>query len=72
MSTITLAAPDRAVHQRRVAALLEDIERRRQHVYFLRAGGARVAGLRDLKAELHALKDELAAAISRVDLTRGA
>jgi hypothetical protein len=50
-------------HQRRIAALLDELEQRRQRLYLLQAGGARPAGLRDLKAELHALRDELAAAV---------
>src|SRR5205823_13610441 len=50
-------------HQRRIARLLDELEQRRQRIYLLQARGARPAGLRDLKAELHAVRDELAAAV---------
>ena len=46
--------------QRRVAALLNEIAARRQRLYVLKAYGARPAGLRSLKAELTAVRDELA------------
>jgi hypothetical protein len=51
-------------HERRVAALLEELERRRQRLYVLQARGVRPAGLRDLKAELRAIRDELAAVVA--------
>ena len=54
---------ERRRHQRRITALLDELEQRRQRLYLLQAGGARPAGLRDLKAELRALRDELAAAV---------
>jgi hypothetical protein len=50
-------------HQRYVAALLDELEARRQRLYVLKAYGARAAALRDLKAELEAFRDELAAAV---------
>ena len=46
-----------------VAALLDDIASRRERLYLLQARGARPAGLRALKAELQAVKDELAAVV---------
>ena len=46
--------------QLRVAALLDEIAARRQQLYVLKAYGARPAGLRTLKAELRAVRDELA------------
>jgi hypothetical protein len=46
--------------QRRVAALLDEIAVRRQRLYVLKAYGARPAGLQALKAELRAVRDELA------------
>jgi hypothetical protein len=46
------AAARRRAHQRQIAALLEELEERRSHLYRLKARGARAAGLRDLKAEL--------------------
>ena len=54
----------RRKHQQRVAALLEQIEERRRRLYVLSVGGARAAGVRDLKAELGALRAELAAAVA--------
>jgi hypothetical protein len=53
----------RLSYQRHVAALLDEIERRRHQLLLLRANGALPAGLRDLKAELQAVRDELALAI---------
>jgi hypothetical protein len=49
----------RRTQQRRVAALLDEIGARRQRLYVLKAYGARPAGLRTLKAELVAFRDEL-------------
>jgi hypothetical protein len=46
--------------QLRVGALLDEIAARRQRLYVLKAYGARPAGLRTLKAELTAARDELA------------
>ena len=50
-------------HQRRVAALLEELEQRRRRLSIMRARGAQPAGLRDLKSELHAVREELAAVV---------
>jgi hypothetical protein len=50
----------RRTQQRRVAALLDDIAARRQRLYVLKAYGVRAAGMRPLKAELTAVRDELA------------
>ena len=46
--------------QRHVAALLDEIAARRQRLYVLKAYGVRPAGLRPLKVELTAVRDELA------------
>ena len=54
----------RRTQQRRVAALLDEIAARRQRLYVLKAYGARPAGLRTLKAELTAVRDELAEVIN--------
>ena len=54
---------ERRSHQRHIAGLLDELEQRRQRLYVLRARGAQPAGLRDLKAELQAVRDELAAAV---------
>jgi hypothetical protein len=52
-------------HQQIVATLLDGIEQRRQRVYVAQANGVRPAGMRELKAELRALRRELAAAVGR-------
>ena len=51
--------------QQRVAALLEEIRARRDRLYGLKAHGFRPAGLRPLKAELAAVRDELAEIVGR-------
>jgi hypothetical protein len=50
----------RHTQQRRVDALLDEIAARRQRLYVLKAYGVRAAGMRPLKAELTAVRDELA------------
>jgi hypothetical protein len=55
----------RREHQQYVAALLDILEERRRRLYGLKAGGAQPAGLRDLKAEVRAVRAELAAAVER-------
>jgi hypothetical protein len=50
----------RHARQRRVAALLDEIAARRQRLYVLKAYGVRKAGMRSLKDELTAVRDELA------------
>jgi hypothetical protein len=60
----------RRSHQRRVSALLDELEQRRHRLSVLRARGAQPAGLRDLKAELHAVRAELAAAVNVADRPR--
>ena len=65
---VALAQPvevsPRRNYQRHVAALLEEIERRRQQLLVYRANGALPAGLRDMKVELQAVRDELAATLA--------
>ena len=51
-------------YQRRVESLLAEIDRRRQHLYLLAAYGVTPAAVRDLKAELQGVRDELAAVIA--------
>ena len=53
----------RLSYQRHVAALLDEIEQRRRRLLLLRTNGALPAGLRDLKTELQAVRDELAATV---------
>jgi hypothetical protein len=50
---MTATVTGRREHQQQVAALLEELEDRRRQLHRLKAGGARFAGLRDLKLELH-------------------
>ena len=65
MPEMTLAVPQaRRRHQRRVAALLDELEERRRQLYILKARGVRPAGLRDLKTELREVREELAAVIA--------
>lgn len=51
-------------HQIRVATLLDELEEGRRRIHLLQARGVRPAGLRDLKAELGAVRSELAAAVA--------
>jgi len=60
----------RRAQQHRVAALLDEIAARRRRLYALKAWGARPAGLRTLKAELAAVRHELAEATGPVGLGR--
>jgi hypothetical protein len=64
VSAVALQAGSRRSYQRQVAALLDEIERRRLQLMTLRAGGATRDGLAGLKAELRAVRDELAATIA--------
>ena len=49
---MTVTVDNRRAHQLQVAALLEVLEDRRRHLHRLKAGGARMAGLRDVKSDL--------------------
>jgi hypothetical protein len=49
---MTVTVSNRRAHQLQVAALLDELEERRRRLHRLKAGGARIAGLRDLKSEL--------------------
>lgn len=49
---MTVTVDNRREHQLQVAALLEELEDRRRHLHRLKAGGARMAGLRDVKSDL--------------------
>ena len=50
--SMTATATGRRAHQQQVAALLDDLEEQRRHLYRLKARGARRAGLRDQKVAL--------------------
>jgi hypothetical protein len=49
---MTVTVDNRRAHQLQFAALLEELEDRRRHLHRLKAGGARMAGLRDVKSDL--------------------
>ena len=49
---MTVTVSNRRAHQLQVAALLDELEERRRHLHRLKAGGARMVGLRDQKSEL--------------------
>ena len=49
---MTVTVSERRAHQLQVAALLDELEERRRQLHRLKAGGARMAGLRDLKSDL--------------------
>ena len=61
---MTTTASSRREHQLQVAALLDEIEERRRHLQRLKAGGARMAGLRDLKSELEDARMRLLDAVA--------
>ena len=63
MAAVAQRVPSRRSHQLRVAALLEELEQRRRRLYTLKAYGLRPAGMRPLKAELQAVRRELAAVV---------
>jgi hypothetical protein len=54
----------RREHQQQVAALLDELEEGRRRLQRLKAGGARMAGLRDLKLELEETRLRLLDAVS--------
>jgi hypothetical protein len=62
--TMTATATGRQAHQQQVAALLDELEERRRHLYRLKAGGARPAGVRDLKLELEDAQHRLLDAVT--------
>jgi hypothetical protein len=63
MATVVDQHLSRREHQRNVALLLDELDARRRHIHVLQAGGATLAGLRDLKSELSAVRSVLAAAV---------
>ena len=66
MTAVAQSVPlsPRRSYQRHVAALLDEIERRRRELLVRHANGALPAGLRDLKAELKAVREELASTLT--------
>jgi len=63
MSTALSSAIDRRTYQQHVTFLLERLEEERRRLYRLKAGGARRAGMRDLKDDLEATRRSLLAAV---------
>jgi hypothetical protein len=63
MTTLAPKHTTRRQQQLRVEALLQQLAERRRDIYRLRAGGAQLAGLRDLKREFHAVQDDLSAVL---------
>jgi hypothetical protein len=61
---VTVTVSSRREHQLHVAALLGEIEERRRQLHRLKAGGARRAGLRDLKRELEEARLRLVDAVA--------
>ena len=61
---MTVAVSSRREHQLQVAALLDELEERRRQLNRLKAGGARMAGLRDLKSELEDARMRLLDAVT--------
>ena len=61
---MTTTVSSRREHQLQVAALLDELEERRRHLHRLKAGGARTAGLRDLKSELEEARLRLLDAVT--------
>jgi hypothetical protein len=61
---MTVTVSNRRAHQLHVAALLDELEERRRHLHRLKAGGARMAGLRDQKSELEDARMRLLDAVS--------
>lgn len=56
---MTATVNSRRAHQLQVAALLDELEERRRQLRRLKAGGARMAGLRSLKSELEETRTRL-------------
>ena len=56
MTVTPIATDGRRAHQERVTSLLAELEAQRRHLYRLKAGGARRAGVRDLKSELESTR----------------
>jgi hypothetical protein len=61
---MTTTVSSRRAHQLQVAALLDELEERRRHLHRLKAGGARMAGLRDQKSELEDARMRLLDAVA--------
>jgi hypothetical protein len=59
MTTLVDYQSVRRSRQHEVESLLGELDQRRRELYRFKAGGARPAGLRDLKSDFHAVQDRL-------------
>jgi hypothetical protein len=59
MTTVVDHQSVRRSRQHEVESLLGELDQRRRELYRFKAGGARPAGLRDLKSDYHAVQDQL-------------
>ncbi len=59
MTTLVDFQSARRTQQYEVEALLGELDERRRELYRFKAGGARPAGLRDLKSDYHAVQERL-------------
>jgi len=53
----------RRVRQQEVESLLGELDQRRRELYRFKAGGARPAGLRDLKSDYRAVQERLSSVL---------
>jgi hypothetical protein len=60
-----LTAVSRSQHQSTVDQLLTELDERRRQLYRLQAAGVQRAGMRDLKRDLQAIRDQLRDAVSQ-------
>ena len=59
MTTLLDYQAARRIRQQQVESLLGELDARRRELYRFKAGGARPAGLRDLKSDYRAVQDRL-------------
>jgi uncharacterized membrane-anchored protein YhcB (DUF1043 family) len=59
MTTLVDFQSARRTQQYEVEALLDELDERRRELYRFKAGGARPAGLRDLKTDYRAVQERL-------------
>ena len=59
MTTLLDYQSARRIRQQEVESLLGELDQRRRELYRFKAGGARPAGLRDLKSDYRAVQERL-------------
>ena len=59
MTTLLDYQSARRIRQQQVESLLGELDQRRRELYRFKAGGARPAGLRDLKSDYRAVQQRL-------------